>query len=625
MNRSHLMILELLIGENKSVEAVSFQLNISERTLSNYVIQINDYFDSSIHIQKKHGKYALIVNDNQQFKTAFQKLRSDMRLLEYERELRRAQLFHQLVNQEKTIIDELAEKLHLSKSVIHNIINDLKEIALTYSVDIIGTPNVGLRVRGNEFNIRKMLINQFYRYYTEFPTPEYLINQIEDIKKIYHLDEESVSRLTASLNVMLIRLDKGYPIDYKLNIDQKIFESEDYSNFSALTQFIASEYAPPNTNNEILLLVMQVLGRRASIVDDIISNTDQTLLTLIIQNTIDDISNDFKIKIDENLFSKDIKLHLKYLINRVIFDIELHNDSLGDVQQKFPLAFELSKVLAKNIEKFVKVDVPINELGFLAIYFSIFLEELNEKLSAIKKIAIITDQGLSTSKMIRTNLKSIINQENETNIFMHEEIDKSNFADYDLIISTIKVNRLFNKLIFIEDILDKKLLKLKIEQFLIYKDVSREIMINQNVLLDYFNEDDVLYINQDMSYREAIEYLSNQLINEKKVDSEFMERILKREQDSATISNYLGFPHSTHNYQDIHFKIAILKNGVTDNKDIKIIVLMAIADSYENEAMLIRLYEEILSLSTNQFVLSNISIKTTYNDLAYLLNQERRG
>lgn len=623
MNKKHLRILELLIGGDKSVQEISYQLNISERTLSNYIIQINDYFKRDIKVAKKYGRYSLVVTDDQRFRHLLHQLRKDMTILEHEQQQRRAEVFHILNHHSITVIDDLADQLHLSKSVISSIIAELKEIAADYSISIKGTPNVGLKVNGTEFNIRKMLVNQFQHYYAYFEVPEAVMNLIGRLKILYHLDEGSLNRLEAAVKVTLNRLENGHFITEKLNVDRNIYESKDYNNFKDFIDYISDQYEVQYVNDEVLLLVIQILGRRASIIDDIISNDDESLLRLIIQNTIDDIRRDFKIQIDESLFTKDVQLHLKYLINRLIFGVKLNNDALGDVQQKFPLAFELSKVLAKNIEQFIKIDVPINELGFLSIYFSIFIEELNEKLRAIKKIAIITDQGLSTSKMIESNLKSVMNENIEIGIFIREEAESETLRSYDLIISTIKINRLFNKVIFIEDILDKKLLKLKIEQFLIYKDVSKETLINHNVLLDYLREDDVVHINEAIEYTEAIRILSNTLIDEGKVDQYFTQRILEREESVSTISNNIGFPHSVHQCEEIHLKLAILNKGLVDHGDIKLIILLGIPDHYANEAMLIRLYEEILSLSTNHFALSNIDQNTHYNDLVYLLNHER--
>ena len=142
--------------------------------------------------------------------------------------------------------------------------------------------------------------------------------------------------------------------------------------------------------------------------DEIISEDDQSILNRIIQQTIDDIDFYYNIKIDVELFSSDIQLHIKYLINRLIFDIRIQNDFIDEVENKYPFAYELSKVLATNIEKEINIKVPLNELGFLSVYFSVYLQQLEQKFKEIHSIAFITDQGLSSVKLMKIQLQKYL-------------------------------------------------------------------------------------------------------------------------------------------------------------------------------------------------------------------------
>ena len=159
-----------------------------------------------------------------------------------------------------------------------------------------------------------------------------------------------------------------------------------------------------------MLIVFQIIGRRASLLDEIISEDDQSILNRIIQQTIDDIDFYYTIKIDEELFSTDIQLHIKYLINRLIFDIRIQNDFINEVEYRYPFAYELSKVLATNIEKEINIKVPLNELGFLSIYFSVYLQQLEQKFKEIHSVAFITNQGLSSAKLMRVQLEKYLQQ-----------------------------------------------------------------------------------------------------------------------------------------------------------------------------------------------------------------------
>ena len=59
--------------------------------------------------------------------------------------------------------------------------------------------------------------------------------------------------------------------------------------------------------------------------------------------------------------------------------------------------------------------------------------------------------------------------------------------------------------------------------------------------------------------------------------------------------------------------------------DLKIIILIATPDEMVNETLLIRVYEEVLAISNNAYLISKFSEKTTFQDFIQLLNQEMKG
>lgn len=624
LNKNHLKIIDVLLLKNVSIQELSHDVNISERTLANYVGQINEAFEGIFHVTKKHGYYAMTVFDEKSFMDHLASLRNKVNEHDEETEKRIEDVFQILINNAVSTIDDISDELYLSKSMVHNILNEIKNIVKKYNVEIEGKPNVGLVVKGSEFKIRKILVENFSNHYKDTALEDYFFEFLVDIKNQYKLDSDTYRRLETSMKVTRARLKKEFYIDGDLNVDNQVFQSSDYQYFHDFITSIQKEFGVDNPKYEILLIVLQLLGRRASIIDENIDKDDDSLIQRIIDKTIHDINDSFTIKINEDLFSKDIRLHLKYLIDRLLFDVKVSNESVGGVQQRFPFAYELSKVLAGNIEKETDIQVPINELDFLSIYFSIFLDELEQKMRDINSVAIITNQGLSTSKIIKMNLQQILNDGVEISVFNLEEVNEEIISSYGLILSTTQTNRLFNKVIYIEDVLDRQLLKLKIEQFLIYKDVNNIKLFNQSILFDYLSEKDVYHFEGNNGYFDIVEYLSNELADENAVDPDFIKHIIEKETNKPTINNRLGFPHAVHSLERINIKIAILDDSLNDHQNVKVIILMAIPEMNVNEAVLIRLYEEVLSLATNEYLMNTIGENTGFKELAHILNQEMR-
>ncbi|MFD1064758.1 BglG family transcription antiterminator [Oceanobacillus locisalsi] len=624
LNKKHLKIVEVLISDDISTDKLSHILDISQRTLSNYVTQINDYFEGASQIMKEHHILSMLICDENQFFDRLDSLRQEMNSYENELKDRFDTVFHHLLDHQKSTIDDIAEELFLSKSVVNNIVSALKEKLQSYAVDIKGTQNVGLRLEGNEISIRMVIIEQFPDSYQEQLISEQIEQHLFDLKKKYRLDESSYARLRLAVQVTLARLENGCFIEGDLDIDQQVFESADFKNMKTLKEVIIDKYHLEKPNEEVFVIVLQLLGRRASIIDEIMNEHEHSMLERIIKNTIKDINYYFTIKIDEAMFTKDIQLHIKYLINRLIFGVKVNNNLMEDVQQRFPFAYELSRVLAENIKKEINMDVPINELGFLSLYFSVYLEQLEQQIRDIQSVAIITNQGLSTSKLLATNLQKIFHNQIAIEVFSEEALEKEDIKQFDLIVSTVWTNRLFNKVVYIENILDTQLLKLKIEQFLIYKDVKNKKLFNQSVLVDFIEEKDFYHWDTVDYYEDVIRFLAEELIREGAVDSAFTERIIAREQMKSTVTGKLAFPHVSHYENGIFMKVALLDKPLRDYQNINIVILLATPDQAGNEAILIRVYEEVLAMTTNSYLLEKLTDHTDYTSFAYILNQEMR-
>ncbi|MCG7337819.1 PRD domain-containing protein [Staphylococcus sp. ACRSN] len=622
LNKKHIQIIKILLESHTSIEKVSFLLNISEKTLLNYVKQINDYFSKSMSIIKQHHNLILHVEDENKFLKLF-----DILTKSTQNDVinKMENIFFQILNQNVITIDDLAEFNFMSKTSINNLLKEMKQIIEKYKVSIVGKPNVGLYIDGKEYDIRKLIIEYFNQQYSTTDIDNELLVQLENLKVALKLDEQSYKRLILTIKATIDRLEKGSKIDDDINIDNHVYSSKDYNNIAFIKTYLSNHFTDIDVNKEMILVVIALLGRRASILDELITSSEATVIQTIIDETIGDVYEYYGLELDDGLFTKDIRLHIKYLINRIIFNININDESINDMKERFPFAFELSKILGENITKYIQIQVSEEELSYLTIYFSIYLEKIEREVKSISKIAIITDFGLSIQKLLQNNIMKIFGSDVKIIIIEQSNFDEFAVNDFEIIISTIRLNRLFNKIIYLENVFDEQQLKLKIEQFLIYKDLKHNNVFNKSVIVDLINSEDFEHYNKKWSYKSLIENLADKLVIEEKVDSEFKQRLMIREQDKSTIDKHLGFPHTSHSGTTISIKVGLLDEGCIDYPNLKIVILVATPDEMVNETLLIRVYEEVLAISNNAYLISKLSKDTNFQAFAQLLNQEMKG
>ena len=625
LNRKHIKIIQLLLNNHTSIERLSFLVEVSERTLLNYVKQINDYFDNRIAITKIQQNLTIYIENEHQFLNQLDEVIELTENAHSEHDNKMEIIFFQILKNKICTIDDIAEYTFMSKTSVSNLLKDMKAELEVYDVSIIGKPNVGLYISGREYDIRKLIIEKFSNKYLSIEIDLQLREQLLELKKSLKLDEQTYQRLVVAIQVTIDRVDEKAFMDSDLAIDNNVFVSNDYKAIDFVKRYLTENYENLEINKELILVVIQLMGRRATILDELISSSEAALIDDIIAHTIDDVIKYFGIEIDDGLFTKDIRLHIKYLINRIIFDIRLHNESAIEMKKRFPFAFELSKVLGENITKALNLKVSEEELGYLTIYFSIYLEKLEQEVKDISKVAILTDYGLSVYKLLKNNVIKLFGQQVEITMIEKADFNEEDLDNYEIVISTVKENRLFNRIIYIEDAFDEQVLKLKVEQFLIYKDLNRKNIFNKSVIADCMTENDLYYLDNKYTYQEMIAMMADELYEQDKVDKDFKKCIINRERSKSTINKKLGFPHASHKKSSICIKIILLENGCADYPDLKIIVLIATPEETINEALLIRIYEEVLALSTNTFLISKFSHNTNFYEFKTLLNQEMKG
>lgn len=618
----HIKIVKLLLNKSISLEKLSFILEVSEKTILNYIKQVNHYFEYLAVIYKYEEKLLLDIKQENQFFNKFNKLVKEEEKNNSINSETKENVFFEILNNSPITIDDIADDYFMSKTSMNKLLNDLKVDIEGYNISIIGKTNMGLYIEGTEYNIRKIIIEKFSQKYDSSKIDQELLANLAKIREKLKLDQHAYRRLIVSTMVTIERIEESELIGNDVSLDKNIFLSNDYKEITFIRDYLHQHYTNIDVDKEMILIAIQLMGRRASLIDELISSKEEALINRIISNTIDDVIENFTIKIDYSLFSKDIQLHIKHLINRLLFDIKLNNEISYDMKQRFPFAYELSKVLGDNITKEIGLSVSEEELGFLTIYFSIYLEELEKDLTEISKIAILTDYGLSISKILKNNLYKVFGLNAEITIIDKEQFDEKLINDYELIISTTKENRFFNKIIYIEDVFDEQLLKLKVEQFLIYKDLKNKNIFNNSVIVDCMSSNDLYHINETLMYQELIEKMADILYQENKVNKNFKEQIAKREKRKSTVNKKLGFPHASQHREKIYIKVAILENGCIDYPELKIVVLIATPEQSVNEALLIRTYEEVLNLSTNSFLINKLSQKTSFAKFSQLLNEE---
>ena len=183
--------------------------------------------------------------------------------------------------------------------------------------------------------------------------------------------------------------------------------------------------------------------------------TDQEKLSneilKISQEIIDEIYKVSKYDFRENIdFYFSLAIHLGPLINRIKYGFDMKNPILDDIKEN-KIAYLLAIIATNVINKKYKCKLSEDEIGYIALHI---MAAMNSNSTTTKNILIVCGSGNSSAQIMKAQLnrqfKNKINKIRTTDL---KSLDQIDVTGYDLIISSVKLDNVFNIPIVYVDII----------------------------------------------------------------------------------------------------------------------------------------------------------------------------
>ena len=180
-----------------SVNRLASLLHVTDRTIRSDIQIINEILEkngSKIKLKRKTGYY-IEINDQEKYNAFLYAIKQNkMNNLELDTSQDRIKYLLNILLYSNNYIslDDLADKIYVSKNTLQNYIKTLKNIFLKYNIEYISKTNVGIKVIGNENDKRKCLVesiinNNFQNYITTFSKDEYILFKDIDLYKLKNI------------------------------------------------------------------------------------------------------------------------------------------------------------------------------------------------------------------------------------------------------------------------------------------------------------------------------------------------------------------------------------------------------------------------------------------------------
>ncbi|MEG0368037.1 MAG: PRD domain-containing protein, partial [Coprobacillus sp.] len=148
--------------ESCTLEYLSMKLNLSKNSVINLLDELEDYLetiaDSHVHLARKSGEGIKLIDEYQEMNKVLVKLSRHYIMTNqgiYNGRCVQAILI--LINEtDHLTLQDLADRLYVSKGTIVNDIELIEKILYTYHIKLVRIRNRGIKISGLESNVRKL-------------------------------------------------------------------------------------------------------------------------------------------------------------------------------------------------------------------------------------------------------------------------------------------------------------------------------------------------------------------------------------------------------------------------------------------------------------------------------------
>nr|WP_244989378.1 PRD domain-containing protein [Erwinia rhapontici] len=545
-------LFDLLQNETLPQDELARRFAVSTRTVRTDINVLNELLaehGASLVLNRGAG-YQLKIEDLPRYTALLQQSPSHLRVPRTSPERVHYLLTRFLTSAFSLKLEDLADEWFVSRTTLQSDMAEVREWLARYQLAIETKPRYGMKLFGKEVAMRTCLTDLLYQIAQEdIDSPLLRLEALNSgmLDTLQPLLQQCLSRFTIRLTdegefylrlycaVAVRRIGEGYPLTE--------FSAEDVDGDVRDAARHIVNLMRPMTGKAIspaeeAFLRVNIAARRVEdSVASVISPDDGDSLVDYILSYINTHYN-FNLQNDPQLHA-DLLTHIKTMITRVRYQIQIPNPLLSNIKQHYPMAWDVTLAAVSSWGKYSPYIISENEIGFLVLHIGVGLERhYNVGYQRHPQILLVCDTGNSTVRMIEAMLLRKYPQIVVSNILSLREYELKENVEEDFVISTVRLSDKDKPVV----VMSPFPTDYQLEQIgkLVLLDRTRPYMLER-----FFDASHFLILDRPMDRSELFRQLCDRLEEEGRVDETFYPSVEERE---AIVSTMLGegiaLPHS---------------------------------------------------------------------------------
>lgn len=551
-NQRLAQLFDLLQNETLPQDELARRFAVSTRTVRTDIHVLNELLadhGASLVLNRGAG-YRLKIEDLPRYTALLQQSPSHLRVPRTSSERVHYLLTRFLTSAFSLKLEDLADEWFVSRTTLQSDMAEVREWLARYQLAIETKPRYGMKLFGTEVAMRTCLTDLLYQIAQEdIDSPLLRLEALNRgmLDTLQPLLQQCLSRFTIRLTdegefylrlycaVAVRRIGEGYPLtDFTAeDVDDDVRDAARHI-VNLMRPMTGKAISPAE---EAYLRVNIAARRVEDSVASVISPDDGDSLVDYILSYINTHYN-FNLQNDPQLHA-DLLTHIKTMITRVRYQIQIPNPLLSNIKQHYPMAWDVTLAAVSSWGKYSPYTISENEIGFLVLHIGVGLERhYNVGYQRHPQILLVCDTGNSTVRMIEAMLLRKYPQIVVSNILSLREYELKENVEEDFVISTVRLSDKNKPVV----VMSPFPTDYQLEQIgkLVLLDRTRPYMLER-----FFDASHFLILDRPMDRSALFRQLCDRLEEEGRVDEAFYPSVEERE---AIVSTMLGegiaLPHS---------------------------------------------------------------------------------
>ncbi|MEZ2577884.1 BglG family transcription antiterminator [Buttiauxella ferragutiae] len=596
-NQRLAQLFEMLQNETLPQDELARRLSVSTRTVRTDITALNALMagHGAQFVLNRGAGYQLNIADTALYQALVQQPSRQLRIPRNSPERVHYLVARFLTSAFSLKLEDLADEWFVSRATLQSDMAEVREWLARYNLVIETRPRHGMKLFGSEMSVRACLTELLWQLSQEDSdnpllteealnagVPEQLAAELHNCftRCRIRLTDEGEQFIRLYCAVAVRRISEGYPLpEFSADdVDEAVREAA--RQITTLLQTLAGK---PLSEAEEQWLQVHIASRQVQeVAPSAISADDDEALVNYILSFINNNYN-YNLLTDKQLHA-DLLTHIKTMITRVRYQINIPNPLLGNIKQHYPMAYDMTLAAVSSWGKYTPFVISENEIGFLVLHIGVGLERhYNIGYQRNPRVLLVCDTGNSTVRMIQAMLLRKYPQIEVRRIISLRDYEQLESVEEDFVISTARVTDKAKPTVVVAPFPTEY----QLEQLgkLVLVDRTRPYMLDK-----FFDASHFRVIDEPMTQQELFRTLCQQLEQEGVVGAEFYPSVVERE---AIVSTVLGegiaLPHSLGLMANKTVVYTVLApQGISwGDETAHVIFLLAISKSEYEEAMAI--------------------------------------